>query len=407
MKVWRAAAIVSLLAGGVCEAQSRPPYVQRGDELEKRDSLYRADLQRFFRSFQIRVAHDAPDLLPKIEPPAPVPYGYQIIPKLLPDKPRRAANVPVRLSPFSWRRTGDLLTRDSVKLDSLKRRLSALASASDTATRAAFVLLAADYKKLVDGQKLIENQIQYNRFWQGEFALHPQNYKNVKALQKAAIDQQALKDSAAAGDDRLKAKLQPRIDSLENLLAREIQKDPTPGFIRLDHPDAHHWIVNVPVYTDITDSMFVETFRDVVENAWHVTDGADDFRVKVEIKRMTPSTLYPHASLPEQGAHIDEEDHLKRFPPDGVALTTGAQTTHVRGRGIVLGPHAIARGVLAHEFGHQLGFKDGYFRSYEDRGAEGYEILEVILPPAEGVPAPEAGWVRRENFDQIIRERQK
>ena len=141
MRVWRTAVIVSLLAGGVCDAQARAPYVQRGDELEKRDSLYRADLQTFYRWLQNRVKHDAPDLLPKIEPPAPVPYGYQIIPKLLPDKPRRTANAPVRLSPFSWKRTGELLTRDRAKLDSMNLRLTALPADSDSTTRAAYVLI--------------------------------------------------------------------------------------------------------------------------------------------------------------------------------------------------------------------------------------------------------------------------
>ena len=86
-----------------------------------------------------------------------------------------------------------------------------------------------------------------------------------------------------------------------------------------------------------------------------------------------------------------------------VALVRDGKSDYV----IVLGPHAIAGAVLAHELGHPLGFKDGYFRSYENRGAEGYEVLEVILGPADGVQAPEGGWVRREHFEQIIREKQR
>ena len=43
--------------------------------------------------------------------------------------------------------------------------------------------------------------------------------------------------------------------------------------------------------------------------------------------------------------------------------------------------------------------------SYQDAGADGYQILEVILDPLRVVAAPEHGYVRLERFVQIIAER--
>src|SRR5205823_3858912 len=109
----------------------------------------------------------------------------------------------------------------------------------------------------------------------------------------------------------------------------------------------------------------------------------DDFSVKLDIRRILPSQLYSDMAVPVNGTHIDVTIHLKRFPQDGVVLTTGANSTYVLGRSILLGPHAIPRKTLVHEFGHMLGFKDGYFRSHEDLGADGFKVVEVILDPDE------------------------
>ncbi len=52
--------------------------------------------------------------------------------------------------------------------------------------------------------------------------------------------------------------------------------------------------------------------------------------------------------------------------PGAMVLTTGAASTFARvGRYIQLGPAPTTPRELAHEFGHLLGFTDGYLRSWE------------------------------------------
>jgi hypothetical protein len=156
------------------------------------------------------------------------------------------------------------------------------------------------------------------------------------------------------------------------------------------------------MHTDIEDSEFVRAFKEVVEKIWHVREGEDEFKVELLIKPISAAQLYGESVPPQKGAEIDLSRHPFLFPKDGAALTTGAVTTHVRGRAIVLGPHDIAPRVLAHEFGHILGFRDVYFRGYKDLGEDGYLVMETIADPNDIMGAPAFGPVLRRHFDNII-----
>jgi hypothetical protein len=382
----------------------RPAYLQRGDETEERYQAYRARLQRFFETLDARVAEDAPDLRPSLVPPAPVPYGYQILPRLVPDPPRRSRSRIVSGS-YSWRRTESYIDGGRARLDALGLRLGEAAHLAGEARRRELEKLAGEYRRLVAGQRLIANNIEYNRLWQGEIARHPGVYDRLTGLHDAVLERQALLDALPLGDERIEADVRARVDALSRRIEGALGNLPAPDFLRVDHPSAHRWILRLPVYTDIEDSSFVDRVRAGVEQAWQVRDGEDEFALVLEMHRLSPAELYPDGGLPPRGAHIDLVDHTRRFPPGGAVLVTGGNTTHVRGRNVILGPHDVEPNVLAHEFGHILGLVDGYFRGYRDRGPDGYEVLEVVIDAGDIMSAPSQGRARRQHYQQILGEK--
>jgi hypothetical protein len=249
--------------------------------------------------------------------------------------------------------------------------------------------------------------VRYNRLWQGEIARLPDSYRAANALKDEAIERQSLMDSMASGDEKFRTKAQPRVDSLTRRLNEAMRKNPSPSFVRVDHPAPNKWVVTVPLFTDIADSLFVERAREAIEQAWHVRDGDDEFSLVLDLKRVRPADLYPGAEPPALGAHIDVGAHVNRFPPGGTVMTTGGNNTYALGRGIIIGPGTLPRATLVHEFSHMLGFRDSYFRSFEDRGADGFAVLEVILDPDDVLVVPERGVVRRGHFEEVIRELSK
>ena len=404
-----AVAVVQVIVAGNVAAQGVPTdttaaYVRRGNAVEVRYNSYRLELERFFNSLNARVEREAPDLRAKLVPPAAVPYGYQILPTLLAEATWTPKPARIVLSPFSWPRTESLIDRDAPRLRTLRMRLSDSTRTSAADRRADDEFAVTEYVALLGAQRLMAGQIQYNRLWQAEVSRNPAFYQKAKALQDAALERQTLRDSLAVVDDR-SAYRRARADSLTRLLDDALRKLPTPDFVRVSHPEAHRWVVTVPVYTDIDDTLFIDRFRVAIEGAWHVHVGPDDYAVALEMHRVTAARLYASAKPPTLGDHINIADHIGRFPPDGAVLTTGANTIYSIGRSILVGPHAVGPSALIHEFGHVLGFKDGYFRSYRDLGPDGYEIIEVILDPESVVAAPEHGRVRREHFEQILAEK--
>jgi hypothetical protein len=130
--------------------------------------------------------------------------------------------------------------------------------------------------------------------------------------------------------------------------------------------------------------------------------GDDEFRLELEFKHISARELYSRGDLPH-GNQLNIQEHLGLFPTEGAILTTGGAITHVLGRAIVLGPHDIPSRVLAHEFGHILGFKDVYFRGYKDLGKNGFQVMEVVADPQDIMGGSTTGTVLRRHYERLIK----
>lgn len=372
--------------------------------MEQRYKLHRDQLERFFAVLSARVDTDAPELKGRLVPPAPVAFGYQIVPNLLADPARTPQRSRIRLSPFSWPRTDSIINRGRDALAALQAKLDTVDRVTADKRRQAYASIVDDYRKAVDNQKFMASVIEYNRLWQSEIARLIPSYRINNQLRDAAFARQALLDSMVNGDEAFRRRAQTRLASLTRRLDEVLKKTRTPDFVRVDHPTDHVWVVTVPVYTDITDSAFVERARETIESGWHVVDGNNDFSLRLDIRRIAPTQVYANASVPNDREHINIQAHLQKFRRDGVVLTTGANSTYVFGQAIIIGPHAMPRKTLVHEFGHMLGFKDSYFRSFEDLGQNGYNVVEIIFDPDDVLTTPESGKASRQHFELILKD---
>ncbi len=425
-------------AQAATELPAAPAYIQRGDQVEARSRRYRERLERFHEKLAARVEQRARDLLPKLKAaaPAPVRHGYQILPRLVPDAPPPHERPRARSAWYSWPWTEQMIEREMQKIQQVEAELAHIEALTDVERRAGYDKMVAEYARLAENRRTIDAHIQYNRLWQRAVGDNKPGYDRQTALHDAVLERQAILDALSATDEAAfrkalggikgidPAKSRDALDgdlrARERVLAREIREatDPmTPRpFLTIERPAPDRWVIRVPFYTDIDDAGFVQSFKTAVERIWQIRDGDEEFGVEVAITHIPAARLYgarpecgregrPACVPPGKGDKVDLQAHIALFPENAAVLTTGANSLHVTGRAIVVSPHDVAPHVLAHEFGHILGFRDVYFRGYRDLGADGYGVMEVVADPDDIMGAPGTGPVLRRHFDTLIGDR--
>jgi tetratricopeptide (TPR) repeat protein len=372
-----------------------PAYVVRGHQAEVHQRELKERLDRVHAQLSIRLQRDAPDLLPALEVPPPIAYGYQILPRIIAGTPLRPPARP-HVENFSWPASDAMISREMTNLERIESELAAASQKPAASRHAAYEAIVADYKKAVDRRRVIDADIDYNWLWQRQIADARPFFDRLTARLNAEVDTQ--EQSASAG---------PRVD------APAIDLDP-PDFMRVGTPAGRLRIVTVPVFTDVLDNSDVEAFQRAIEAYWHVYDGQNEYRVRLTIRTISPEQLYcgpasdgkaagGGCAPPGKGEHIDLVAHVARFPGDGAVLTSGAESLQlVAGRAIVLGPHDVAPRTLAHEFGHVLGFPDAYLRGYKDLGADGFQVMEFVPNYQDIMSSPGAGSVLVRHFEALI-----
>jgi hypothetical protein len=371
------AAISLLLTIWNSQSDDRPAYAREGERVEQEFRLYRDRLNQFFTALR-NVIDQQPSSasFPRLElqdsPPASAGrFGYGMLPNLVDTQP---AGIPVSVFSYSWPITDGYIAGENNKVDAAEADLRRLALLATEEKAPRLLGLIREYRNLVGNLRTIDQYIQYNQFWQRLIA---QDRPRFDQLTK-------IYDLMQSGEPDI-------ADAITEVLG----KPEVPTFLRIDRSQSNRVILHVPLYTDIEDEEFLSKAQHAIEDQWLATDSDALYHVEVEIRKVAPRAEY--------GAHIDIRAHAAQFPDDGAVLTTGAQTTHsLVGRYVALGPGDLSARTLAHEFGHVLGFRDGYVRGYRDLGDSGFEILELTSAFDDIMSAPREGHVQAAHFRLIL-----
>lgn len=365
--------------------QSQSAYVREGDRVEQQFHSYRDRLAEFFDGLGTAIRRDLPPdqataLLQQLEkaPPRIGVFGYGILPRIV-DIPQPP--TPIRSFSYSWPVTESYIRAEETRLDRAKADL-AKAAGSDTDRNKQFSELVNQYRDLLRNQETVDQYIDYNRFWQRTIAGDRKHYDRMTQLYWTLKD--GSPDTAAT--------------------IREVLGKPhAPRFIRIRRPDSKTVVLQVRLYTDIEDDVYLGRVKSVIEETWRAQDSGTQYSVQLDLRKIPVANLYRGRTSPASGERLEIDKHVARFPNDGGVLTTGAQFTHGSvGRYVALGPGDLAPRTLAHEFGHILGFNDGYVRGYNDLGERGFEILEITAFFDDIMSAPREGRVQPTHFKLLI-----
>jgi len=393
-------------------AVSVPAYVRRGLEVEKHFAAYSNRLARYYESLSRELKQRAPDLLVHLEPPPVIQHGYQILPAITFDADPETAAYAYPVA-YSWPWTDRLIDIQLRDIATSEAELRRAGSADSSLSRPALEQLALNYRAQSRRRQNIDAHVQYNHLWQAAIAADRAAYDQATALEYQVIERRKIADQLNHLGLKLGVRVESstsspavRLQAREALLSQQINQAfsrmNTPGFVQLENTN-DEWIIHVPLFTDIADEEFVNKVKHIIETTWRLTERATTFRVELNVAYVPAYTLYGEGNLPSPSQQIDIARHLQRFPSGGAVLTTGALTTHVQGQAIVLGPHTIPAKVLAHEFGHILGFRDRYIRGYKNLGENGFQVTEVMADPEDIMSATSQGLVLPAHFASLVR----
>jgi hypothetical protein len=286
---------------------------------------------------------------------------------------------------YSWPLTASYIEAEQERLrqawTSFDARARGLASLAELLSE-----LVVEYGVLHANQKTIDQHVRYNRFWQRTVAGARDAFDRLDELYDQVSDQV----SAGAPDT-------------SRAVREGLSRPVVPSFVTLRR-EGDDVVVDLPVATDIDDAAYLARVESAAEQEWRFFDPDVRYRLDVSFRTVPAGELYAvDGPGPRAGELIDLPSHLDRFGGEAAVLTTGAESTHALvGRAVFLGAGALTGRTLAHEFGHLLGFRDGYLRGYEDLGEFGFEIREAVPDFDDIMAEPRSGRVSRTHFELLL-----
>lgn len=205
--------------------------------------------------------------------------------------------------------------------------------------------------------------------------------ERINKLAQTALQIQQLNDQLRnhEGVDPDRTANEAKLKSLTDYLNEQQNKDRKPikvKFLKWTQQKNTN-LITVTLYSDIKDAQYNRRIANIIETNWQFQTETENYQVKIDLKP------------------------LKGQPQDGAQITANAESTHAElGHAIRLGPAPLTENVLAHEFGHVLGFKDLYYRSYKKRGGT-LEIMEVVPATSDIMGNPESGKIELRHFQEL------
>jgi len=357
-------------------------------ELRDRTDAFFASLQTIHHVLVSRAEAENPELLPRVslELPEPREVGYG----LLPEVKEAASQTPVKPSKtvYSLQGLEKWIAVEETKADELAAQLSMGADLES---------LVEKFEPLLDDFRNMEEHLSYHDQWQRSVVTHPlffQEKNQLLPLAQQLSDLIGIEESAE------------RVQQLRREIVDLMAPFRPAGGIKLRIGGEGGLILLVTVCTDIENSDFLDIFSTAVKQNFSTPSSAINPRFSVDLtwRFFTAMDLYD-GSPPLRGDSINMDVHRSLFTACKLVLTTGAaDTSAMVGDRIVLGTRPTNPRVLAHEFGHLLGFGDLYLRGYtgEVGSVFGVEIIEWTGLTNDLMGSPGGGQVSDEMIETLI-----
>ena len=253
-----ASTVVAAQTSAAKDEETAPAYGLRGDDVEATYEAYVKRLGRYQTRLRSHLDADAPDLAETLEkaPPRPVDFGYFIVPKLTVAEPRPPSTP--RSAVYSWPWTNRMIDREQTTLSTAEQTLDTVDGMTLDRRRETHEQLTDGYGALGQGQRLVDQHLKHNRFWQQVIAGDWDRFERQRVLHEAVVKRERLlkhlRDTRVTAETT--ADYDRQIAALDPQIADGQPESIAPRYIQIIENGPRRRVLRVPLYTDRTPSLW-------------------------------------------------------------------------------------------------------------------------------------------------------